>query len=295
MSSRFLPAALVLAAVLAGPPPDADGQVLRLNSLKVPADASPGPWVAYRVSTQSRSLPPRELTQRVALVSAEGIGEDAGVWVELKTVDPQTGTRIDRGFYGRPSGDGASGGSGPTRTLTLRRVQRLHPDGRLYEYPPNSAALLRGDDEVSMLGLFEISGTRPPLIDTLGVDTLRIGRRTLPSIIIRKQWVGNDEWAEEGAAYVNRVMLTLTEHICPEVPLTGFTQSSYEVTTARFAVADSLRERPLAPSDSTAAQVVYRTELRLGDMGTGAVPEVTQEPEPAPDAEAPDPRPGLTR
>lgn len=294
MNARFSLPALALVAVLGATPGESAGQALRLTTLQVPPDAAPGPWVSYRVRTQSRSLPPRELTQRAALVSAEGIGEEAGVWVELKTVDPQTGTRIDRGFYGRPPG-GEKADAGAPRLLTLRRVQRLHPDGRLYEYPPNSNAVLRGDEEVSTLGLIETSAARPPRVDTLGVDTLRIGRRTLPGIIIRKQWLGDDEWSEgENTQFVNRVLLTLTEHVCPEVPLTGFTKSSYQVTTAQFAVADSLRQHPIAPADSTGAPVVYRAELTLGDMGTGAVPEVTQEPEPAPEAEVPAGRPDVT-
>lgn len=299
MARRLLSPArvLALAALLVGSPSPGSGQALRLNTLKVLEDSAPGPWVTYQVRTQSRSFPPRELTQRAAIVAAEGIGEDAGVWIELKTIDPQAGTRIDRGFYGRTSGgDPPGAGSSGARALSLRRVQILYPDGKLYEYPPNSNVALRAEEDVTTLGLFEINQNRPPRVDTLGVDTLRIGRKTLPTRIIRREWIGSDEWSETGdSSFVNRVILTLTEHVCPEVPVTGFTRSAFEVATARFAVSDSLLDHPLPPPGGSAVPVVYRAELSLGDMGTGAVPEVTQEPEPAPEAGDPAAHPGIIR
>jgi hypothetical protein len=235
------------------------------------------------VVTQTRRMPPREVTQRAAIVSAEGIGSDAGVWVELKTVDPQTGTRIDRGFFSPAAVVSLPGRPASEKRMGLQRVQRLHPDGKLYEYPPGSSVALRGDEEVRTLGLFEVSNTQPPRVDTLGVDTLRIGSKSFPSTIVRKRWVGSDEWrASTDTTRVNRVLLTLTQDVCPEVPLTGFTHSLLLVRTAQFAATDTLGENPIPPPDPDAVPVLYRVELTLGDIGTGAVPEVTQEPEPAP-------------
>jgi hypothetical protein len=236
------------------------------------------------------------VTQRAAIVSAEGIGDDAGVWVELKTADPQTGTRIDRGFYGRgPEDEETRTEDQPAPPLRLLRVQRLHPDGKLFEYPPGSSAALRADEEVSTLGLFEVDQSRPPVVDTIGVDTLRIGRKTLPALIVRKQWIGSDSWSEgTDVSRINRVLLTLTLHVCPGVPITGFTQSVFEVRTAQFAATDSLSQHPLPP-DPAQPEFVSQATLTLDDMGGGAVPEVTQEPEPAPDAGGPESPPGVIR
>ena len=78
---------LTLALGFMSCPAPAPAQVLRIQALRVPEDAAPGPWASFHVRTQSRNLPPREFTQRVAVVAAEGIGADAGVWIELTTVD----------------------------------------------------------------------------------------------------------------------------------------------------------------------------------------------------------------
>jgi hypothetical protein len=285
--------ALVLAAVLSSLPASGAAQILRLSSLHVPEDAAPGPWVAYRVVTQTRNFPPREVTQRAAIVSAEGIGNDAGVWIELKTVDPHLGTRIDRGFFARARGGGSGEpGSASPPGLELRRTQQLQADGKLYEYPPHSGVALRAEEEITTLGLFEVSSARPPAVDTLGVDTLRVGPRTLAATAVRKRWVGFDEWRDPAdTTRVKRVLLTLIQDRCPEVPLTGFTHSVLEVRTAEFAPYDTLGLYPLPPADPSGPQpVLSRVELTLGDLGTGAVPEVTQEPEPAP--ELPEPESG---
>jgi hypothetical protein len=285
---RLYPAghALVLAVALLCLPAPGGAQLLRLSALHVPRDAAPGPWVAYRVVTQTRNFPPREVTQRAAIVSAEGIGDDAGVWIELKTVDPHLGTRIDRGFFSRAR-SGESGGSAPglPSGLVLRRFQQLQADGKLYEYPPQSGVVLRAEEEVTTLGLFEVSTARPPAVDTLGVDTLRVGPKTLPATAVRKRWVGYDEWRDPAdTTRVKRALLTLIQDRCVDVPLTGFTRSLLEVKTADFAPYDTLGLYPLPPADpSTPPPVLYRVELTLGDLGTGAVPEVTQEPEPAPE------------
>lgn len=293
MPRRFLRHALALAVVFSGAPAGGSAQILRLTALQVPEDAAPGPWVSFRVVTQSRRFPPRELNQRAAIVSAEGIGDDAGVWVELKTVDPQTGTRIDRGFFGRTrDGAGAEASAPSPPNLGLRRMQQLQTDGKLYEYPPSSEVALRADEEITTFGLFEISTARPPSVDTLGVDTLRAGAKTLPATVVRKRWVGIDEWSDpEDTTRVKRVLITLIQDVSPDVPLTGFTRSLLEVHTAEFAAYDTLGLYPLPPADPTRPPpAIYRAELTLGDLGAGAVPEVTQEPEPVPEAD--EPRPG---
>ena len=284
---------LILLALVLGLmscPAPAPGQALRIQSLRVPEDAAPGPWASFHVRTQSRNLPPREFTQRVAVVAAEGIGADAGVWIELTTVDPQVGTRIARGFFTRRSEEEQAHrpADGP-RTLELSRLQRLSTDGRLYEYPPGSDAGLRANEEVAMLGLFEISYLRAPTVDTLGTDTLRIGRRELVSRTIRRVWVGSDEWPDDSdSTRIHRALLSLTVSHCDEVPGTGFTRSLFEVRPAAFALADTLAEQPLPPPEGGGEAVFYRAELTLSDLGGGAVPEVTQEAEPAPLAEEPE-------
>jgi hypothetical protein len=290
--------ALALALVLSGSPAGGSAQILRLTALQVPEDATPGPWVSFRVVTQTRRFPPRELTQRAAIVSAEGIGDDAGVWVELKTMDPQTGTRIDRGFFGLNRDGADAGASTPSPpNLELSRMQQLQTDGKLREYPLNSGAALRADEEITTFGLFEISNDRPPLADTLGVDTLRVGAKTLPATVVRKRWVGLDEWRDpEDTTRVKRVLITLIQDVSPDVPLTGFTRSLLEVHTAEFAAYDTLGQYPLPPADPTRPPpAIYRAELSLGDLGTGAVPEVTQEPEPIPEAAESRPSPDRPR
>src|SRR5215208_3753621 len=96
-------ALFAIATAAAFTPPDASAQTLKLASLRVfPSDVV-GPWVAYRVRTQSGRTPVREFRQRVAIVSREKVASGDGYWVELKTVD-RAGTRIERGLFapGRP-------------------------------------------------------------------------------------------------------------------------------------------------------------------------------------------------
>ncbi|HEY7728628.1 MAG TPA: hypothetical protein VID50_09250 [Candidatus Eisenbacteria bacterium] len=278
-------AALALALFAGTVPGTGASQALRISSLRVPEDAVLGSWVSYRVVTQTRKTPPREMLQRAATVAEEGIGKDAGLWVELKTVDPQAGTRIDRAFFSRGAGAELPGREPDApRSLRLVRLQRLHPDGKLYEYKPNSDVLLRAEEDVTSLGLFEIGDSSAARIDTLGADTLRIGRRLLPATIVRKRWVADDEWPdEEDSTSVLRPGITVTTYECPDVPLTGYTRAVFEVRSMRFAVGDSLRAQPVPPADPAGDTSLVRVELTLEDLGTGAVPEVIQEPEPAPD------------
>src|SRR5215831_8335251 len=101
----------VLAAGLLVPVLPASGraQALKLDNLTFPPSAVVGPWVSYRVRTQSRSLPVREYTQRVAIVSRDTYQGHQGFWVELKTEGLSSGTRIERGFFATP---------GPTSAVT---------------------------------------------------------------------------------------------------------------------------------------------------------------------------------
>lgn len=277
-------------------PATAPAQVLRIRSLAVPDDIRPGPWAAFRVTTQSKNLPPREFTQRVAVVSEEGLGDEEGVWVELKTIDPQTGTRIERGFFvhGRAAAD--SGGAGRTPPVrVLRRVQRLNPDGKLYEYPPDTDVGVRANEEVATLELFEIPYFQAPRVDSLGLDTLRLGNRELVSRDVRKRWFGSDDWpSTDDSAHVWRAALTLTLHQCPAVPITGYTRSTFEVASQSFPASAPAAYVP-PPDSLKTGPIFYRTEVALTDLGTGAVPEVTQEPEPAPEADEPDTPSGPAR
>jgi hypothetical protein len=277
-----------MALLLLALPSAASAQALRIGSLQIPQDARPGPWVTYHVTTQSTNLPPRQFSQRIAIVSEEGLGDDEGVWVELKTVDPQTGTRIERGFFVRAEPPSDAAAAGTSRARVLRRVQRLNPDGKLYEYPPASDVGVRSNADVARLDLFEIDPRRAPRVDTLGVDTLRIGKRALISLGVRQRWLGTDEWPDEqDSTRVWRATLSVIRHECPDVPAAGYTRSTFEVVSQAFAAADSTGSAPL-PSDSLKARTLYRAEVELTDLGTGAVPEVTQEPEPAADAEEPE-------
>ena len=57
-------------ALLAAPRPSS-GQALKLPSLQISSAAVVGPWVSYRVRSQTRAIPVREYTQRVAIVERE--------------------------------------------------------------------------------------------------------------------------------------------------------------------------------------------------------------------------------
>ncbi len=262
----------------------------------MPDDIRPGPWAAFRVTTQSKNLPPREFTQRVAVVSEEGLGAEEGVWVELKTIDPETGTRIERGFFVHDSAPPDSAGAGKSPPVrVLRRVQRLNPDGKLYEYPPDTDVGVRANEEVATLELFEIPYFQAPRVDSLGRDTLRIGNRALVSSDVRKRWFGSDEWPNPSdTTHVWRAALTLTLHQCAEVPITGYTRSTFQVASQGFPASAAAGSVP-APDSLKTGPTFYRTDVALTDLGTGAVPEVTQEPEPAPAAEQPETPSGPVR
>lgn len=317
-------------------PGRSDAQTLKLRNLRVfPSDVV-GPWVTYRVRTRSDRYPVREFTQRVAIVSRETVAGRPGFWVELKTVDPTRGTRIERGLFASAapgaaddsSGAGAGGaGDGSATPLRLVRYQVLTPGGKLYEYPVESAISPRAEGTVASYELFEYDPNVRPERAFLGPDTLRIGRRVVPAVVERVVRVGSDDWPspdDSGAVY--RLQMTQLVWRNGAVPITGIARSLFRVTTVRApAPADSLRggaparpdsalgsgARPdsalasptagataviptgITPADTTTdgtalagpGRVLGWTDVVLEDLGADATPEVTQEPEPAPESE----------
>ena len=283
-----------------------------------------GPWVTYRVQTQFRSLTPREYTQRVAIVGRDRYHDKDGFWVELKTEGLPSGKRIERGFFvivgvgeERPRlGEMAElpPDSFPPRKppgVELLRYQVLTSGGKLYEYPVGGGPEAQANTDVSTVELFEYDSSAPPAIEHLGPDTLRIGRRVVPTVVERTHRVGSDDWAVPGdTTHVLRPLLTQTFWRNAAVPITGFARSLFQVTLerapapARDSAAASehgtgaVRRLPpgwlgrsAADSSGTAATpVITKTELTLIDLGADAVPEVTQEPEesaPPPGSETP--------
>src|SRR5689334_9639828 len=90
----FLAVALLLVV-----PAAVHAQALQIQYLQFPTTSVVGPWVTYRVRTQSRALTPRDYTQRVAIVGREKYRGKDGFWVELKTEGLPSGKRIERGFF----------------------------------------------------------------------------------------------------------------------------------------------------------------------------------------------------
>ena len=177
ISSRgaaLLSAAAVLLACGAS-----QAQSLKLASLSLPLDARPGSWISYQVTVESKNRAPRRFTQRLAVVSREGSGDESGVWVELKRVESGK-PRLERGFFARPEhkvvpdsttddavlDDAASGepppeGAAPARAagaaprLRLARYQRLTPEGKLLEYGVGEEGSPLPDDDISAMDLLE--------------------------------------------------------------------------------------------------------------------------------------------
>ena len=316
---------VLLVLVLVGATPSgARAQALKLDTLQFPTASIVGPWVSYRVRTQFRSSAPREYTQRVAIVAREKYRGQDGFWVELKTEGLPSGKRIERGFF--TIIDTANErrlmnpelAALPPESLTIQlplsvrlvRYQVLTSGGKLYEYPVSTASQPRSGSDVSTVELIEYDSSTPAARDTLGPDTLRIGRRVVPTIVERSRMNGSDTWALPGdKGHMNRPLLTQTFWRNPAVPITGFAKSLFQVTMERVpvALADSgsaaaggvsgdgdlpppmpgaraaARRDSLARADSsgTAPQYVTQTELLLIDLGADAMPEVTQVPEEA--------------
>ncbi|HEU4940007.1 MAG TPA: hypothetical protein VFT97_00145, partial [Candidatus Eisenbacteria bacterium] len=162
-----------IASILSAPARPARAQALQLQSLDLPANPVVGPWVRYRVRTQTRSRPVREYTQRVAIVGKETVGGHVGYWVELKTEGQPSGTRIERGLLFPPGsapapdeGDVSApapdeGGAAaplpttPSGKTRLERYQVLQSNGKLYEYPAEKLTELRAGRDVGTIELFE--------------------------------------------------------------------------------------------------------------------------------------------
>ena len=272
-----------------------------------------GPWVTYKVRTQSGRHSAREFTQRVAIVGREDSDAGTAYWVELKTSDPTRGVRIERGLFAQhgaasidsagldPGSPDSAAIPGEVRPLRLIRYQVLTSDKKLYEYPVQSATALRAAGEVSTFELFEFDPSLTPVRRFDGPDTLRIGRRVVPAVVERIFRGGSDDWATEGdSGSVTRLVLAQTYWRNAAVPITGFARSLFRVTTVRVPIPSDSTGKPLIapPPDSTAlsaaasaadqgsAPVLSSTELILQDLGADAVAEVTQAPEPAPASEA---------
>lgn len=318
----FLLVSLLAVPLLYGATP-AQAQALKLESLQFPVNSRVGPWVSYKVRTQFRANAPREYSQRVAIVSRETYEGQDGFWVELKTEGLPSGRRIERGFFiivdiaaERRVRIGELADVPPESlppieppSVRLVRYQVLTSGGKLYEYPVADAAEPRSGNDVSTVELFEYDSSTPAARDTLGPDTLRIGRRVVPAIVERVRMNGADTWPIAGdKTRLNRPLLTQRFWRNPAVPITGIARSVFEVTMQRIPVAladstggagsasapDTLRSNrtgvaPAPPDTSDAAtKVVTRTELLLIDLGADAVPEVTQQPEEGQPAEGSD-------
>jgi hypothetical protein len=245
-------------------------QVLKLSSLRLPADVVAGSWVAYQVNVSSKNRPPRRFTQRLSVVSREGTGAEAGVWVELKTVESGK-VRMERGYFMPPDAgkdfadsslyDDMSGGgeappsnasatpqaasrSGPSNRLKLARYQRLTPDGKLYEYPVGEEGAPMTDEDVSAMDMLEF--TPKAFADTLAPDTLRAGRKVVPCRVRRVRRYGTQPWEGDDSTYVNRALMTRTSWRNQWIPVTGY---------GRLVVVVSAERVPIhagAPADSAA-------------------------------------------
>ncbi len=259
-------------------PRPAHAQTLKLGSLRVYHSDVVGPWVSYRVRTQSGRTSVREFTQRVAIVSRERVGKTEGYWVELKTTD-RSGVRIERGLFA-PSRSAALKGDdsdkpdlgelpepgespedttaappdpetmhGEPQPLRLVRYQILVPGGKLYEYPISSAYSLRAGGGISTYELFEFDPTVKPVRRFLGPDTLRMGRRVVPALLEWTYRTGTDDWPTmEDSASAYRLVLTQTLWRNPAVPITGFARSLFRVGTKRVpAMSDSAAATARAP------------------------------------------------
>jgi len=307
----FLAVALLVVAPSAG-----HAQALQIQSLRFPTTSVVGPWVTYRVRTQSRALTPRDYTQRVAIVGREKYRGKDGFWVELKTDGLPSGKRIERGFFTivdtredyknrkEEMADLPPDSFPVPRPPTVRlvRYQVLTSGGKLYEYPVGGGAEVRAGSDVGTLELFEYDSSVPPVIEQLGPDTLRIGRRIVPTVVERTRRIGSDSWADPtDSAYVIHPILTQKYWRNAAVPITGFARSLFQVTMERAPAParDSAAASASAPGDiaarrappgwlgrssadssgADAAPVITKTELELIDLGSDAVPEVTQTPE----------------
>jgi hypothetical protein len=311
VSSRALtPALVVLALLFAASTSHAQG--LKLVSLLVPPDVHSGSWISYQVNVVFKNRPPKRVMQRLAVVSREGIGDEAGAWIELKTVENGR-ARVERGFFAPP--EHAPARSGATK-LTLARYQRLMPDGRLFEYPVGEEGSPLADDDISAMDLIEFAGST--MTDTLAPDTVRVGAGVLPCAVERVRRYGKQDWQGSDSTFVNRAVMTRTDWWSQGVPVTGYARSIIEVSSERvpagsqaqadslsrasvdpvripygtppFALAPAAGQSPpagAAPGATGGQGFFFRADIILLGMGNDAVPEITQAPEPAPEGITP--------
>jgi len=271
-------------------------QVLKLSSLRLPSDVAAGSWVAYQVNVSSKNRPPRRFTQRLSVVSREGSGAEAGVWVELKTIESGK-TRMERGYFMPPDAgkdfadsslyDDMSGGgeappseasatpqgasrSGPSSRLKLARYQRLTSDGKLYEYPVGEEGAPMTDEDVSAMDMLEFAAKS--FADTLAPDTLRAGRKVIPCRLRRVRRYGTQPWEGDDSTYVNRALMTRTSWRNQWVPVTGYGRLVVVVSTERVPI-----HAGAAPVDS-AAHAASAAPPDTSHVGTAAPP-----PQPGPD------------
>jgi len=289
----------------------ARAQALKLDSLTFPPSAVVGPWVSYRVRTQSRSLPVREYTQRIAIVSRDSYQGRQGFWVELKTEGLSSGSRIERGFFSMPGSGSAvadddenaapdSGASAPAPSSArasharLLRYQVL-TGGKLYEYPVERASEERAGGMVSTVELFEYDANIAPITENLGPDTLRIGRRVVPATKDRTRRAGADDWPIRGdTTVVNRPVLTQTFWRNGAVPITGLARSLFQVSLERVPAATKDTAAIVSPPPPLPESTTVNTAVSLKSISSDSTavvggPTAAASAAPAPAAAAPKP------
>ncbi|HXF58406.1 MAG TPA: hypothetical protein VN539_01110 [Candidatus Saccharimonadales bacterium] len=308
ISSRRAAAAFAVLLPLLLAPVPGRAQVFKLSTLRIPPDVAAGSWVVYEIDLVAKNRPPRRITQRLAVVSREGTGSEAGAWLEMKTTEAGR-TRTERGFYMKPESKrdlldslyaddeapAAEGAESPAETpkarppkLRLARYQKLTPDGKLYEYPMEEEASALPEEDVTAMDMFEFSGRAA--MDTLPSDTLRVGRKVVPCRVRRVKQYGAQAWEGSDSTYVNRAQMIRTYWRNPYIPVTGFAREVAEISSTRLPAAGTPTDSTAASATAPASEFFYRANLTLTDIGNNAVPEITQAPEPAPRESAPRPR-----
>ena len=175
---RRIRLAFLTAALLAVVPPAAHSQALQIQSLQFPTTSVVGPWVTYRVRTQSRALTPREYTQRVAIVGRERYHDKDGFWVELKTEGLPSGRRIERGFFVivGAAGEGRQGEDQPDSVPSAPRPTVVR-DGMVLMVDDDRMPLMPGEEPVLRSIRFRTLGCYPL---TGAIESTAV---TLPEII----------------------------------------------------------------------------------------------------------------
>src|SRR5207244_5761569 len=81
-------------------------------------------------------------------------------------------------------------------SVRLVRYQVLTSGGKLYEYPVGGGAEARAGSDVGTLELFEYDSSVPPMTESLGPDTLRIGCRVVPTVVGMTRRVVSVSWPD---------------------------------------------------------------------------------------------------